>query len=111
MATSDSSGLIPPPEFTLDTLSPSQKEEWETWLETLELYFLASNITDNGRKKALLLYLGGSELRKVYNTLEDEGTTYEKAVKELDKYFEVKTNHVFQRNVFRNLNQNQGESP
>lgn len=104
------SGIVTPPGFNFDPLSSNQKDEWESWIETLELYFLASNITDNARKKALLLYLGGSELRKIYNTLEDEGTTYEKALKELDKYFEVKVNYTFQRNIFRNLNQNQGES-
>ena len=57
------SGLQPPHKLAIDITSTTMKSIWEEWISTLEMYFLASNIDDSKRKKALLLYVGGEELQ------------------------------------------------
>ena len=71
------SGLPTPQPFHLDVISTSTYVLWEAWRDTLETYFLAAAITDTKRKKALLLYLAGDEMRKVYRTLQDTEDTYD----------------------------------
>ena len=54
--------LRTPEPLVIDITSTSMAQTWETWLEQLEMYFVAANIVDVKRQKALLFYCGGSEL-------------------------------------------------
>mgnify|MGYP001951249056 CR=1 FL=1 len=76
----------------------------------LELYFLASGITDQSRQKALLLYIGGAELREIHSTLNDTNDSFTEAKKLFDTYFLPKKNLTFERSKFRAAVQLQGES-
>ena len=103
--------IQPPNQLVLDVSTAHQKLEWRRWKESLELYFTASNLQETKQQRALLLYLGGEELRKIHSTLEDEeGDTYKKAIDVLDGYFSTKINLTYERNVFRNITQQPGES-
>ena len=92
---------IPPPaKLNLALQSSEQAQQWEDWFEELQLYLSADNITYEKRKYSLLLYLGGSEVREIYATFEDEDKTFKSATDLLNKYFIDKKNPVFERYVF-----------
>ena len=93
-------GLRPPDPLVIDITSTSMNIVWEKWIENLEMYFIAAGITDPERQKALLLYLGGEELRKIYNTLGDNKETFTDAKLLLDAHFKPKLNVTFERNKF-----------
>lgn len=68
-------------------------KRWCMWVENLEYCFTFEGLdtvpTEDGavspevKKKAALLALGGHQLRELYNTLEDTGTTYTEAKRPL----------------------------
>ena len=74
------------------------------------MFFIASDIKDTKRKRALLLYLGGKELQKIHRTFNDESDTYEKAKELLDSHFKPKANVTFEQNKFYNLHQMENET-
>ena len=92
--------IRPPDQLIIDETSTSMRHVWENWIENLENFFLATDITDIKRKKALLLYVGGEELRKIYKTLGDTGTDYASAKSKLEAYFKPKSNITFERHIF-----------
>ena len=69
---------------------------WEEWIDTLEMFFIASDIHDTKRMRALLLYLVGKDLQKIHRTLNDESDTYQQATELLDSYFKPKANVTFE---------------
>ena len=100
-----------PAPLQLDISTTHQKQQWKKWIANLDLYFTCSNINATKQKQALLLYLGGDELRKIHSTLDNtDGDTYEKSKTALDAYFQTKINLTFERNRFRNTSQQSGES-
>ena len=66
-------------------------------------------ITDDGRKKALLLHYGGDEL-DVFQTLKQANTTYDKAKEVLDAYFQPKQSTLYETILFRREKQQKTES-
>jgi hypothetical protein len=80
-------GLPAPPPLTMDLSGTTQNQLWTKWRDNLNLYFLAAEIKETKRKKALLLYIGGEELRKIHDTLKDEGESYLAAITVLDDFF------------------------
>ena len=59
------------------------EKEWTLYLEEFELFLLASGITDNRQKVALLLHLGGKDLREIYKTLKNSQIDLMKSSKSL----------------------------
>ncbi|CAB4029109.1 hypothetical conserved 1030 [Paramuricea clavata] len=75
------------------------------------MYFLAANITDAKQKRALLLYVAGPAVHKIFNTLTDTGTDYKTAVEKLDSYFQPKPeNVIYERYVFKQTRPSPDES-
>jgi len=107
MATID---LTPPQTLTISSNQSSAGQVWAKWIASVELYFLAAGITDKQRQKALLLYLGGDELREIHRTLEDKGTSFDDSKTLLDAYFLPKKNLTFERSKFRSTVQAVGET-
>ena len=60
--------------------------------QSLELYLAASNITDSARKRAVLLYLAGPEVKNIFLTLTDTGNTNQTTLAKLTEYFTPKKN-------------------
>ena len=59
------------------------EKEWTLYLDEFELFLLASGITDNRQKVALLLHLGGKDLREIYKTLKNSQIDLMKSSKSL----------------------------
>ena len=65
------------------------------WPKRFNNYLVAANITDDGRKKALLLWLSGESVQEIYDTLADDADTYTNACEKLSTYFHpMKDQHV-----------------
>ena len=69
-------------------------------------------VTNEGQRVALLLHSEGMELQEIYYTLvpEDTKTTFSDCVAALDNYFTPKVNVPFERHVFRQIQQMEGET-
>ena len=72
----------------------------------------SKGVTNEGQRVALLLHSGGMELQEIYYTLvpEDTKTTFNDCVAALDNYFTPKVNVPFERHVFRQIQQMEGET-
>ena len=85
---------------------------WKRWKRSFELYVLAKGISSDPQKVALLLHTAGMELQELYYTLaatEGELKPYKDVIKILDEYFVPKVNVSFERHVFRQMEQQNGE--
>ncbi|XP_057312279.1 uncharacterized protein K02A2.6-like [Hydractinia symbiolongicarpus] len=69
-----------------------------------------AGITDDVRKRALILHCAGDDVQEVFDTLPNVGTTYADAAAVLKIFFEPKQNKHFERHVFRCCKQNEGEN-
>jgi hypothetical protein len=58
-------GLAPVAHFDHVGEPESLNKRWLTWRDELELFLLASGVTDAGQKKALMLHMGGPGLREI----------------------------------------------
>ena len=103
-------GIISPNKLDLGLERTEQAKQWSDWIEELELFFSADDITNDKRKYSLLLYLGDIELRTVYETLDDEEKTFKSAKAALNTYFAEKKNVVFERYIFNTEKQKEEEN-
>ena len=105
--------LQPVPEFNPDAeVGASLFTCWKKWLADFEMYILASGVTNNTRKRALLLYQAGSRVREIFAQLSDTGNAdaYDTAKAKLTAYFEPHKNRRYDVYVFRNTYQEQHET-
>lgn len=91
---------------------------WSKWKRDLESYFEAENITLQSEKRAKLLYLGGTDLRDIYDNLPDVGHVshvlldppyYDAAIAKLDAYFEPFRRRTYEQYQFRQIAQKPSE--
>ena len=90
------------------------------WKKSLEYYILAKGITHSARKKGLLLHCTGTEVQELFETPQDPGPPadaaednadeYQKTLRTLDAHFGAQLNEPYERHVFRNLKQEEGET-
>ena len=65
MATGQYSLILRTPEqLVIDITSTSIASTWEEWIDTLEMFFIASDINDTKQMRALLLYLVEKNYKK-----------------------------------------------
>ncbi|CAB3981251.1 Retrovirus-related Pol poly from transposon [Paramuricea clavata] len=88
--------LAPPPAFDAESDKSSLAQRWKDWRERFDMY-----IADAKQKRALLLYVSGPAVHKIFNTLTDTGTDYKTAVEKLDSYFQPQKNVIYERYVFK----------
>ena len=101
-------GLEP---FNVDTTETTNfGKKWKLYQEELDLFLLASGITQDSQKRAILLHSGGKRVPEIFSTLNDTGTTYELACQKLNEYFSRKNNTIYERWVFRNEKQRKDEA-
>ena len=104
--TTPSVSIQPVPEFNPDAeFGPSLATRWNTWLADLEMFLLASGITDEKRKRALLLYQAGQRVREIFRQIPETGTDsdYKIAKDKLTKYFEPQKNRRYEGYRFRQV--------
>ena len=94
----------------IDPTSTNQNTAWQKWIKNLNCYFIAANIQCTKRQRALLLYCGGEDLRKIHETLNDTSETYKETHARLEAYFATRTNKTYERHVFRGIEQKGEES-
>ena len=110
-------GILP---FDCKGAITSVAPRWKKWKKSFEYYILAKGITNSARKKGLLLHCAGTEVQELFETLQDPGPPadagednadeYQKALRTLDAHFSAQLNEPYERHVFRNLKQEEGET-
>ena len=102
-------------EGTLGSLSPfdcTEPSKWSAWKRAFNYCITANQITDEKRKVALLLHLGGPDLQEVFHAIVSEPVKVESldaAVEILDAHFLPKRNVTYERHVFHQESQKPGE--
>ena len=68
------SGLAGVPPFEFNTIYISGlATKWLSWKASFEIFVVASGVTNDTEKRALLLHMGGGQLQKLFHTLQDTG--------------------------------------
>ena len=90
----------------------STGEQWNEWLDELELEMRFFGITDDARKKDALMIYGGREIRRLERCLPDpeSGNKYEKLKSKLSEYFAPQRNKWYSRYKFLQMKPEHGES-
>ena len=90
--------------------------KWERWKKSFQFYIAALGNVADARKKALLLHCGGQEIQDIFELFDFDGDvtqetcTFVQAIAKFDAHFAIHRNDTFERNVFRQMSQHDGES-
>ena len=71
-------------------------KRWLVWVEELDMQLVAAGVSDAPQKKAVLLHLGGREIRDIYETLKQDDDTYETIYQKLTDYFRRRKNLTYE---------------
>ena len=104
--------VLPPfPSFDYETDKANAGVHWDKWVQRLENLFVAMNITDDNRKRALLLHYGGERVHDIFTAEKgDAGDEYKDAKKVLTDYFKPQKNVQMEIYNFRNTKQKEGQT-
>lgn len=101
------------------TLESSQLPlAWAKWKRDIECYFESEKIEGQYEKRSKLLYLGGSDLRDIFDNLPEVETVsmvlidppyYDAAIAKLDAHFEPYRRRTYERHLFRQITQKSSE--
>lgn len=92
--------------------------EWRKWKRSLEYYLEASNVVGQRERKNLLLHLGGPELQDIFDSLPGvhevphvavDPPFYDVAIEKLDAHFQPIQRRTYERHIFRQITQQNGE--
>jgi hypothetical protein len=89
---------------------------WERWVKSFQFYIDSLGNVNNARKKALLLHCAGQDVQDIFDTLEFpndvtvDTCTFLQASEALGKYFGVRRNDSYERNIFRQMSFRNGET-
>lgn len=92
--------------------------EWRKWKRGLEYYLEASNVVGQRERRNLLLHLGGPELQDIFDSLPGvhdvphvavDPPFYDVAIEKLDAHFQPIQRRTYERHVFRQIAQKNGE--
>ena len=73
------SGLAGIKNFNVHEDRTTIAQRWTKWVKQVELYVIASGVTDADQKRALFLHMAGPDIQDIYDTLSASGDTYELA--------------------------------
>ena len=85
-------------------------QRWEKWLSRLENYLVAVNVTNDMRKKALLLHMGGERLYEIYDTICTENDNFAATKQKLTTHFRPMKDTALAVFHFREAGQKIGET-
>ena len=101
--------------FKPDTDPTSVAQRWKHWSDRFDNLVVARNVTDNARKKALLLHLAGENVFDIFSALvlpdipaganPAIDNCYTVAKTALDNHFNPKKNVEFEKYTFRSTKQ------
>ena len=72
------------PSVISDGSTTNLHRRWEIWNDDFALYTTASGIAQDSQKLALLLHIGGTEIKEIYRTGKDSQDKYDDIVHKLD---------------------------
>ena len=77
-------------------------DDFEKWLESVETYMQAVNVTKDAQKKSIVLHLLGADMQEIYKNLPrvDGGDNYATMKKNLTEYYKPTVNPVVERHLF-----------
>ena len=91
-----------------------QVDDWPTYIERLDHYFLANDVKDDAKKRSILLYVCGTPTFKLLRSLVKDGkldsVSYEALVKLLKDHYNPKPSTIVQRFHFNSRSRAPGES-
>ena len=82
------------PNFDTSSHAASLSYTWNKWIKRLENLLTALEITDDARRRALLLHYAGEEVNDIYETLAEKEYASTKAA--LTTYFQPKKNLTYE---------------
>ena len=92
----------------------SSSEDWTSYTERLQQYFIANDVQDEDKKRALLLSNCGPQTYQLLKNLmapaKPSGKSFTDIVKVLQDYWQPKPSEIVQRFNFHSRVQKQGES-
>ena len=83
---------------------------WKKYVSRFNNYLVAMNITNEDRKRALLLHFGGFELQDIHDSLDNSGRTHKELTTAFTNYFEPRTNDSLEIFNFQKTMQKNEES-
>lgn len=102
---------VPAPQaFAVAAEALSVARSWKQWIVALDYYIAATGVTNASQKKLLLLQVAGREVQEIFAKLEAADDSLEAAKKVLSDYFIPKINIKYERFLFWQCNQEQGET-
>lgn len=99
---------IPPFDPNGETTDISRR--WRKWIRNFERMANAAGCQDLTQKRDLLLHAAGDAVQDIFDTFGVTDSTYEDTQKKLDTHFSPYENIPFNRHVFRQCDQREGES-
>ena len=101
----------------LDTAGPAHvvAERWRQWRRSLDYFLAGQNITDPGRRRALLLHYAGTAVQDIHEAIESdqngaERNVYLRTVNVLEAHFHSEPNTPFEQYAFRQMSQQASET-
>lgn len=83
---------------------------WQKWLARLERFFVGINLTEDKRKRGLVLHHYGPSADKIFDTLEDTGDDKKTAIEKMTEYFTPQANTAYKVYNFRQARQKEDKS-
>lgn len=83
-------------------------EDFQKWMNSVEIFMTAMNITSDSQKENIVLHLLGSQMQEVYKNLSDTNGTsdesnYETMKRKLVNYYKPTVNPVVERHIFNSM--------
>ena len=110
MATVANLGVPTIPPFKPKGEPTSVAQRWEKWIKSFNYFVDASGITNDNRKKALLLHLAGTDTQEIFDTLTPTEDTFIAALQALNTHFAVTKNVPYERSKLNQARQEPTES-
>lgn len=92
----------------------SSKDDWTSYVERVDFYFVANDVTSDAKKRAILLSACGASTFKLIRSLVETGklnsTPYKDLVELVKNHYDPKPSVTVQRHKFNTLTRAPGES-
>ena len=90
------------------------EESWTHYIERLEQYFLANEVDEVGKKRAILLSVCGSKtytlMRDLLQPVRPAEATFKKIVDTLDKHFSPRPSEIVEHFKFHSRNRKDSQN-